>query len=165
VRLAVHIRAHIEQHAGRARHSGHARSQRRPIDSRQRAQHHLGRGHGRAGVAGGHKSRDLLLPHQLQPNAHRAVLFGADSVRSLLLHADPFRGMVDDDGQIFVFQILVQQIAQLRLGTDQMHTHRKSPASLNRAANLRLRSFVRAKSVERDIDQRYRKPGAWALEA
>ena len=36
----------------------------------QRAQHHLGRGHGRAGVARGHKARRLALAHQLQPHAH-----------------------------------------------------------------------------------------------
>ena len=76
------------------------------------------------------------------------------AMRSLLVHADTFRGMVDDDRQIFVFEILIQQVAQLRLRTDQMHAHRQSPASLNGAANLRLRSFVRAKSVQRNIHQR-----------
>ena len=93
------------------------------------------------------------LAHQLEPHAHGAVLLGADRVRRLLLHADAFRGMVDDDGQVFVFQVFVQKIAQLRLRPNQVDPHGQSLAGEDRPANLRLGSFVGAYGVKRNIDE------------
>ena len=123
MRLAVHVRAYVEQHAGIAFGRGHGRGQRRAVDAGQRAQHHLGRGHGRASIAGGHKTRRLALAHQLQAHAQRAVALGAHGVSRFFVHPDALRGVVDDDGQVFVFKKLVEQVAQLRLGPDEMHAH------------------------------------------
>jgi hypothetical protein len=134
--------------------------QRRTVHAGQRAQHHLGRGHGRAGVARGHKAGRLALAHQLQPHAHGAVFLGPHRVRRLLLHADAFRGMVDDDGQIFVFEMFVQKVAQLRLRPNQVDPHRQSAAGENRPANLRLWSFVGTYGVKRDVDEHGR---SWLL--
>ena len=52
------------------------------------------------------------------------------------------RGVMDDDRQVFVFEMLVQQIAELAFRPNQMHPHRKRAAGFNGAANLRFRSFV-----------------------
>ena len=66
---------------------------------------------------------------------------------------------MDDDGEVFVFEVLIQEVAELRLGTDQVHTHGQVLARLNRAADLGLGSFVRAEGVQRDIDERRRGHG------
>ena len=70
VRLAIHVRAHIEQNAGMAGGAGHWRGKRGPIDAGQCGEHHFGRSHGCAGIAGGHESCGLALAHQLEPYAH-----------------------------------------------------------------------------------------------
>ena len=77
----------------------------------------------------------------------------ADGVRRLLVHADAFGGMVDDDGQVFVFEVLVEQVAQLGLGPDQMHTHRQSPAREDGPANLGLGCFIGTYGVQRDVNE------------
>jgi hypothetical protein len=50
--------------------------------------------------------------------------------------------MVDDDGQVFIAQKLVEEVAQLRLRPNQVDTNRKRLAGEDRPANLRFRSFV-----------------------
>ena len=62
--------------------------------------------------------------------------------------------MMDDDGQVFVFKMLVEKVAQLGLGSDEMDPHRKSAAGENSAADLRLGSIVGTHGVERDVDER-----------
>ena len=64
--------------------------------------------------------------------------------------------MVDHDGQIFVFQVFVQKVAQLRLRPNQMDPHRQSAAGENRPANLRLWSFVGTYGVKRNVDEHIR---------
>ena len=49
---------------------------------------------------------------------------------------------MNHDGQVFVFQMLVELVAQLRFQADQMHSHRQRAAGEDRPANLRLRSLV-----------------------
>ena len=61
--------------------------------------------------------------------------------------------MMNDDGQVFVLEMLVEQVAQLRLRPDEMDTHRQSAAGENRPADLRLRSFVGTEGVERNVDE------------
>jgi len=61
--------------------------------------------------------------------------------------------MVDDDGQVFVFQVLVKHVAKLRLRPHQVDTHRETAASQNRPANLRLWSFVGPDCVKNDVDE------------
>jgi hypothetical protein len=67
--------------------------------------------------------------------------------------------MMDDDGQIFIFQMFVQKIAQFRLGSNQMDPHRQSSAGEDSPANLRLWSFVGTYGVERNVN----KHGRWNL--
>jgi hypothetical protein len=126
VGLAIHVGAHIEQHAWIALGGRHGSGQRRTVDAGHCAEHHFGGGHGRAGVAGGYKAGGLALAHQLEADAHGAVLLGADGVRRLLIHANAFGGMVDDDGQVFVFEVLVEQVAELGLRPDQVDAHGQS---------------------------------------
>ena len=61
--------------------------------------------------------------------------------------------MVDDDGQVFVFEVLVEQVAQLRLRPDQMDPHGQSAAGEDGPANLRLGSFVGTYGVKRDVGE------------
>jgi hypothetical protein len=142
VRFAVHVGAHVEQHAGASRGTGHGGSQGRAVNAGHGAEHHFGRGHGRAGVASGDKADSRTFAHEFKPHAHGAIALGADGVRRLLVHADAFGGMVDDDGQVFVFEVLVEQIAQFRLRPNEMHAHRQGTAGEDRPMNLGFRSFV-----------------------
>ena len=59
---------------------------------------------------------------------------------------------MDDNGQVFIVQVLVEQIAQLRLGPNQVDPHREAARGKNRPANLRFRSFVGTEGVQRDVD-------------
>ena len=61
--------------------------------------------------------------------------------------------MVDDDGQVFVFKMLVEQVAQLRLRPNQVDPHGQSAAGEDGPANLRLGSFVGTYGVKRDVDE------------
>ena len=74
-------------------------------------------------------------------------------MRRLLLHADAFRGMVDHDGQVFVVEVFVQKVAQLRLRPNQMDPHRQSAAGEDRPPNLRLGSFVGTYGVKSNVDE------------
>src|SRR5438552_3841229 len=49
--------------------------------------------------------------------------------------------------------MLVKQVAKFSLGSDQMHTHRQSPAREDRPANLELRCFVGTYGIQRDVNQ------------
>ena len=162
VGFAVDVGAHVQQHAGVALGAGHRRRQGGTVYAGQRAQHHLGRGHRRAGVAGGDKTGGLAVAHQFQADADGAVFLGAVGLRRLLFHADAFSGIVDDDGQVVVAQGFVQKIAQLRLRTHQVDPHGQSLASEDSPANLRFRSFVGAYGVKRNIDQHGRE-ATWLL--
>ena len=70
-----------------------------------------------------------------------------------LIHADAFGGVVDHDGQVFVLEVLVEEIAQLRLRPDEMDTNRQSPAGEDGPPDLRFWSFVGTDGVERDVDE------------
>ena len=80
-------------------------------------------------------------------------MFLAHRLRRLLLHANPFGGIVDNYRQVFIFKLLVEKVAQLRLRSNRMDTHRQSLAGKNRPPNLRLRSFVGTYGVKRNIDE------------
>jgi hypothetical protein len=74
-------------------------------------------------------------------------------VRRLLLHANAFRGVVDDDGQIFASQHVIEEIAQLLLRPNQVDANGQSLAGEDGPANLRLGSFIGANSIKRNIDE------------
>jgi hypothetical protein len=61
--------------------------------------------------------------------------------------------MMDDDGQVFIFKMLIEQVAELRLGTDQMDPHWKSAASEDSPLDLRLGSLIGANGVKRDVSE------------
>ena len=56
-------------------------------------------------------------------------------------------------GRSSFFEVLVEQVAQLRLGPDQMDPHRQGAAGEDRPANLRLGSFVGTYGVKRDVGE------------
>ena len=66
---------------------GEDSGQRRTIDAGQRAQHHLGRGHRGAGIAGGDEAGGFAVANQAQAHAHRESRLGADRLRGLFVHA------------------------------------------------------------------------------
>ncbi len=78
-------------------------------------------------------------------------------------HADALGRVVDDDGQVFVVEVLVEQIAQLGLRPNQVDAHGQAAAGENGPANLRLRSFVGPYSVESDVDEHGRRRLTWLL--
>ena len=63
---------------------------------------------------------------------------------------------MDDDGQVLVFEVLIELIAQFWFGTNQMNAYRKRAAGQNSSTNLRFRCFVRTTGVKRDVDEQRR---------
>jgi len=59
--------------------------------------------------------------------------------------------MVDDDGQIFVFEVFIEKIAQLRLWPNQVDADRQSPAGENCPPDLWLWSFIGTYGVKNDV--------------
>jgi hypothetical protein len=61
--------------------------------------------------------------------------------------------VVDDDGQVFVFvfEMLIEQVAELRLGPDQMDSHGESAAGKDGSPDLRLGSLIGTNGVKRDV--------------
>jgi hypothetical protein len=59
--------------------------------------------------------------------------------------------MVDDDGQVFVFENLVEKIAKFRLRPNQVDPHGQFAAGEDGPANLRLWSFVGTYGVKNDV--------------
>ena len=112
LRLGIDVRADVDEDGRRALRGGKNRGQRGTINARDRAQHHLGGGHGRAGIAGGDKSVGLAVAHQAKAHAHRGVALGAHRLRRLLLHADDFAGIDDADGKP------APEAMQIELGAD-----------------------------------------------
>jgi hypothetical protein len=100
VSVAIDVGAHVEQH-GACSHSGRKnRSQRGTIHSGQRAQDHLGRGHGCAGVSGGDESGRFAFANQANAHVHGRLLLGADRLRGLVFHGDDFVSVNDFDGKL-----------------------------------------------------------------
>jgi hypothetical protein len=71
----------------------------------------------------------------------------------LLVHADTFRGVDDGDGQIFVFEMLVEQIADFGLRADQVDSNGEHTARKNCPTNLRFGGLVTAECVQRYVDE------------
>jgi hypothetical protein len=61
--------------------------------------------------------------------------------------------MVDDNGQIFVFEIFVQQAAQLSLGSNEVDPYGQSTAGEDRSPYLRLGSLVGTYGVKSYVDE------------
>jgi hypothetical protein len=74
---------------------------------------------------------------------------------SLFVHRDTLRSVVDNDGQVFIFKILIEKVAKLRLRTDQMDPHRKSATSEDGSLNLRLGSLIGTNGVKRDVGEHW----------
>ena len=72
----------------------------------------------------------------------------------LFVHAYALGGVVDDDGQVLVFEVLVEQVAEFRLGADEMDADGEGLAGQDRPPDLGFRSFVGAYGVERDVNER-----------
>jgi hypothetical protein len=74
-------------------------------------------------------------------------------VGSFFVHGDALRGVVDDDGEVFVFEMLVEQVTELGLRPDEMDPHGKSAAGKDGSPDLRLGSLVSTNGVKRDIGE------------
>ncbi len=104
--LAVDIGPHIQQDGWPSRSRRHDRSERGPVHARDRAKHHLGRGHGGAGIAGSKEAGHGVILDQLQSQPHGTIRLLAQRRRGLVVHGNPFRRMDDLDRQ------LVEKFAQ-----------------------------------------------------
>ncbi len=153
VRLAVNVGSDVKQDAGIARGGGHGCGEGGAVYAGKRAEDHFCGGHGGAGVAGGDEAGALLLADELEADAHGAVFFGTDGVRSFFVHADALRGVVDDDGQVFFFEVFVEEVAELGFGPNEMHPDRERAAGKNRPPDLGFGCFVGTYCVQRNIDE------------
>ena len=66
--------------------------------------------------------------------------------------------MVDDDGQLLVFEVLVQQVAKLGGWPYQVHTDRQLAASHDSALDLGLGGLVGTDCVKNDVDEHAASP-------
>jgi hypothetical protein len=61
--------------------------------------------------------------------------------------------MVNDDGKVFVFEVLVEQVAQFRLRPYEVDPHRQSPAREDGPAKLGLGCFIGTYRIQRDVNE------------
>jgi hypothetical protein len=61
--------------------------------------------------------------------------------------------MVNHDGKVFVFEVFVQQVAQLSLGSNEMDPYGQSTAGEDRSPYLRLGSLVGTYGVKGYVDE------------
>ncbi len=73
----------------------------------------------------------------------------------LFVHRDALRSVVDDDGEVFIFKVLIEEVAELGLGTDQMDPHGKSATGEDGSLDLRLGSLVGTNCVKRDVGEHW----------
>ncbi len=123
LRLGIDVGAHVDQDGRRALRGRENRRQRRTIHSGQRAQHHLGGGHARAGIAGADEPGGLAFAHQAQSHAHRGVALGAHRLRRLLVHANHFPGMNNPDRQTLPQRMELKFLADELFLPNQQHLH------------------------------------------
>ena len=62
---------------------------------------------------------------------------------------------MNDDGQVFIFKMLIEQVAKFRLGPNQMDPHGKSAASEDSPPDLGLRSLVGTNGVKRNVGEHW----------
>ena len=74
------------------------------------------------------KPRAPAFTHKLAADAERGVLLGADRRSGLLMHADHFRGMHDDDGEVFVAEQSAKSRFDAIRGTDKVDANGKGAA-------------------------------------
>jgi len=79
---------------GTANHAGTT-----PMDERRDALDDLGRGHGCAGIARGHKADGELVSHQAKANVHAGVFLGAHRLHGLFMHANDLSSVDHIHGQ------------------------------------------------------------------
>ena len=99
LRLGIDVGTHIDEDGGGALGGGKNGSQRRTIDAGNRAQDHLGGGHGRSGIAGSDEAFGFAVAHQAKADAHGRIALAAHRLRGLFLHADDLRGIDNADGK------------------------------------------------------------------
>ena len=129
---------------GRGKNCG----QRRTIHAGNRAQHHFGRRHGGAGVAGGHKPGGLAFAHQPQSHAQGRVALGAHRLHRFVLHGDDFAGVHDFDGQAGGGRIALQFRPDALCRARPADGNAIVPGGLNGAFDLRLRRPVGTHRVQ-----------------
>ncbi len=137
VRLAIDVRADVEQDGNRAHRGREYRRQRGTIDAGNSTQHHFGRGHGGARVARGDESGSLTVAHQPQAHTQRGIALGAHRLHSFVVHGDDFAGVSYFNGQAGRDGITPQFGPDGVRRADQKDRYAMMPGGLNRAFNLR----------------------------
>src|SRR5215472_6114400 len=174
VRIAVDVGADVEQDAGHAGGGGKDGGQCGTVDSVERAQDHFRRRHGGTGITGGDEAAGAALTDHLQTDSHGAVALGTDGKRGLVLHADPFAGLNEEDGRaltlaavlqaesfegigkgtavaILLFEGGAQFWAQDILWAYQMNADVQMAGSQHCPANLRVWGLVGPHGIENDV--------------
>ena len=150
MRFAIHIRAHVQQDRSRPRSSRKNRRQRRPVKAVQSAQHHLGRSHRGAGVAGRNEACRSSLANQAQPYPHGGVALGAHRLHRLIFHGNDFAGVNDLEGQSRRRRMTVKFRLDRGFRADQQHAHAVIARGMDRAFDFRLGSPIRAHRIQRN---------------
>ena len=122
--------------------------QRGTVHSRDSAQHHFGRGHGGAGVAGGDEAGGAAFAHQSQSHADGGVALGAHRLHRLVVHGDDFAGVQNFNGQARGKRHSAPVRPDHIVGTHQNDANAVVPGRLNRAFDFRTRRPVRAHRVQ-----------------
>ena len=118
MRLAIHVRAHVEQHGGRALGGGENLGDGGPVHAFQCPQHDFGGGHHRAGVAGADHAVRLALMHQTRRDADGGIAPLPEGLGGLVPHGDRLAGVDDLDGETLDFA-LAEFLAETILRSDQ----------------------------------------------
>ncbi len=148
MRVAIDVGAHVEQHGARAHRGRKDCSQRGTIHAWQRAQDHLGRGHGGASVSGRHESGCLAFANQANAHVHGRLLLGADRLRGLVFHGDDFVGVNDFDGELRDPAMAAQFRPDAVFLADQQHARSELTGGLNRPLDLRSRGAIGTHGIQ-----------------
>ncbi len=106
--LDVDVGADVEEHDAPLG-AGEDGGEGRPVHPLDRADHHLGGDHRRAGVAGGHHRRRPPIAHQLGADADRGAALLADRGDRRLVHADDLVGLDELEAAAVVAQLAHQR--------------------------------------------------------
>src|SRR5947209_2689531 len=153
VRLALAVRANVQENRRAARLRRHQGRERRAVNAGQHPDDHHRRRHRRARIARGDEAVGLALGDEARADPHRAAALAADSVGDRLVHADDLGGLDQLDALVAV--LAPTAAAQLRLDDFPLADEDDADAEVarrgQRPVNLRVRRAVAAHRVHDDF--------------
>ena len=157
MRFALRVCAYIEQQRRFRGLRRNHRGQRRPIDTRKRADHHLRRRHRRAGISRRNKTVSAAFHYELRTNSQRTLLLAPHGSGDGIVHRDNFSRVYQLNASIAIASPTAS--SQFRLNLMGLAHKNNSHAEVARrsegAINLHVRRMVTSHRVENDLARQW----------